>query len=104
MCVAYFDVHRGDTMPAHHDLQSESEEDKQATLLAAIEDPSAVAARLHQFRDTAQILSSQHELTAQYAKQWVALYQGKVVASGVEVQTVLQGLEEQQIPSVDARC
>ena len=90
-------------MPLHHDLQSESEEDTQAALLAAIGNPAELAARLNQFCETAQVLSSsQHEMTEKYAKQWVALYQGKVVTFGDDVTSILRDLDQQCVPHTDA--
>ena len=74
-----------------------STDDEVARNLGA--EPGAIAKELRDFTDAAKVLSSNHpRLIDAYPMQWVAVYEGRVVAHSSDMADVLRKLEEQAIP------
>jgi len=71
----------------------------QNAILRMIGDPARVARELRQFRQTTRLLSSQHpRMIEKYPKKWVALYGGKVKATGRSLDAVLKGIDKAGLP------
>jgi len=55
--------------------------DGEDEILAILGDPAEIDQSLTSFRESAQLLSSEHpRMIEQYSKQWVAIYDGEVRA------------------------
>jgi hypothetical protein len=65
-------------------------------VLELLGSPEYVDRELEEFRKSARVLSSQYRhLIEQYPNEWVAAYDGKIVARGPTLPSVLQQLDEQ---------
>lgn len=72
---------------------------EKSTLLALVGDLKVVDVELRRFRKAAQALSSRHpRLIDQYPKQWIAVYRGRVRASGRTFRSVLAQVDKKGIP------
>ena len=68
-------------------------------VLEQIGDPRDVERDLRSFRNTARVLSSSHpRLIDRYPKQWVALYRGRVRASGSTFAAVMAQIDKKGLP------
>jgi hypothetical protein len=68
-------------------------------ILEEVGDPRDVDRDLRSFRNTARILSSSHpRLIDRYPKQWVALYRGRVRASGSTFAAVMAEIDNKGLP------
>ncbi len=71
---------------------------KKKEILAQIGDPTAVARDLQSFRRAARLLSSKHpRMIDMYARQWIAVYKGRVRAQGQTYRSVLTQLDQKGI-------
>jgi len=72
---------------------------ERATIGRFFGDAAKVANELRSFQNSATALSSDHpRLINQYPKQWVAVYEGKVIASSKSFPEVMAELDRQEIP------
>jgi hypothetical protein len=61
-----------------------------------------IGENLGQFRKSAQLLSSDEQgVVDDYQLQWIGVYQGKVVASGETLESLMSQLQRNNIPSQD---
>ena len=68
-------------------------------VLEQLGDPRDVERDLRSFRRTARVLSSSHpRLIDRYPKQWVALYRGRVRASGSTFTSVMAQIDKKGLP------
>lgn len=68
-------------------------------VLEQLGDPKDVERDLRSFRSTARVLSSSHpRLIDRYPKQWVALYRGRVRASGSTFASVMAQIDKKGLP------
>ncbi len=66
---------------------------------ALIGDPAQIDRELSQFRETSKMLSSKNpRMNEEYPDQWVALFDGKVQASGMSMERVLHEIDKKEIP------
>ena len=69
------------------------------TIQEIIGDPKQLDAELQRFRKDSKVLSSRRaNLTAKYAKKWVAIYDGRVRASAPSLNSVLAEVEKLGLP------
>lgn len=67
-------------------------------VLDLLGDPNAVVQELHDFRKTAEVFSSRRaNLIAKYAKRWIAVHEGEVVAHGRSLDDVLTKVDRSGI-------
>ena len=68
-------------------------------VLKLLGDPRSVDRDLQVFRRSARVLSSRDpRLIDRYAKQWVAVYQGKVCAQGKTLRSLLAQVDKKGLP------
>ncbi len=68
-------------------------------IIAIIGKPEAVASELAEFQKTVRALSSNHpRMIDKYPRQWVAIYRGKVRATGNSLEDVLTEMDEKGLP------
>jgi len=68
-------------------------------VLRQLGDPKDVDRDLRSFRRSAQVLSSNRpRLIDRYPKQWVALYRGRVRASGGTFSSVIAEVDKKRLP------
>ena len=68
-------------------------------VLKMLGDPKRVDAELRRFRSTARALSSNRpRFIDRYEKQWVALHEGKVRATGKTLRSLLTQVDKQGLP------
>jgi hypothetical protein len=73
--------------------------DYERKVLRMLGDPSAVDRELREFGKSARILSSrQKHLIASYAKQWVGMVSGRVVANAPTLKAVVAQLDRLGVP------
>lgn len=69
------------------------------TILEKLGNPSEVDRELSSFRKSAMVLSSkQPRLINRYPKQWVAVYNGKTIATGRTLNSTLRNVDKKGIP------
>jgi hypothetical protein len=74
-------------------------DDSAKAVLELLGDPKDVDRDLQSYRKTAQVLSSdQPRLIDQYPKQWVAVYQERVRASGKTFASVMAEIDKKGLP------
>ncbi len=67
----------------------------QNEVLKLLGNPSEVAQDLRAFRKTAKVFSSKRaHLIAKYAKRWVAVHEGQVIADGRNLHEVLSKVDQ----------
>ena len=72
---------------------------KQAVIDALGDSPQAVDRELRAFSESASVLSSEHaRLVDERPLQWVAVYGGRVAASGKSLKSLIAQLRKQGIP------
>ena len=68
-------------------------------LFAAVGSPEDAAEEMARFRDSAALLSSRHpRLIDRYEKQWVAVYQDKVLAHATSFDAVIREIDQGNVP------
>ena len=68
-------------------------------VLGELGDPKEIDRDLRNFRRTAQVLSSNRpRLIDRYPKQWVAVYRGRVRASGGTFASVIAEVDRKRLP------
>ena len=68
-------------------------------ILTVLGNPVAVDREIQEFRQTAQVLSSQHpRMIEEYPKQWIALYQEEVVARASTFKVLMAQIDERNLP------
>ena len=66
---------------------------------ALLGDPKVVARELSSFRKSAQVLSSQSpRLIDRYPRQWVAVYERRVRATGKTLRSLMTQVEKKELP------
>ena len=69
------------------------------SVLEELGDPKEIDRDLRSFRRTAQVLSSNRpRLIDRYPKQWVAVYRGRVRASGGTFASVIAEVDRKRLP------
>lgn len=73
--------------------------DGEDEILAILGDPAEIDRSLTSFRESAQLLSSEHpRMIEQYSKQWVALYEGKVRARAGTFLGLMSAADKESLP------
>ena len=71
----------------------------QEAIAELIGDPDRFAREMQDFRETAKVLSADHErMIDNYPDKWVALYSGEVRAFGDSIDSVLDEVDAKGIP------
>jgi hypothetical protein len=74
-------------------------EGKRDAVLGQVGNPDDVAREIGSFRKAARALSSKHpRMIERYAKQWVAVYRGRVRAQGSTFKSVLEQVDQKNLP------
>ncbi|HZK90552.1 MAG TPA: hypothetical protein VFC56_10435 [Stellaceae bacterium] len=64
--------------------------------------PAEISANLVRFREAAKVLSSDHpRMIDEHPSRWVAVYDGKVAATGRSLNSLLLQLEKKRIPRAE---
>jgi len=72
---------------------------REDAILSIIGDPKLIRKEMADFRRTARKFSSKKlHLVSKYRKQWVAAFEGEVVAHAASMSGLLRILEEKHIP------
>lgn len=76
-----------------------SSETREQVVLEELGNPADIDRELQSFRRAALVLSSKHpRLIDRYPKQWVAVYRGRVRASGRTFWSVLRQIDQRGLP------
>ena len=68
-------------------------------VLEQLGNPAKVAKELESFQRAAKVLSSkQPRMIDEYPKQWIAVHQGKVKASGKTFKSLMTAIEKRRLP------
>jgi hypothetical protein len=80
-------------------VRAKSIRERRRVISGAIGDPRKLASELAAFRKTAQRFSSDTpRLIDKYPKQWVAIFEGEVVAHAPTFEKAIADIEEKGIP------
>ena len=73
--------------------------DGEDEILAILGDPTEIDRSLTSFRESAQLLSSEHpRMIEKYSKQWVAIYGGEVRAQSSTFRGLIKAATDNDLP------